>query len=399
MNLHILKNHEFMHLLGIGEKNTYAAQKFDVLLSEQELEESTAGDDTIIVPTSKIILNSIILKNRGQFFGNLEHTYNSLREIYKTEYENLNNIVNDRATIKLDDLNVAKLSDDLRRLSSYRKVLQDKIKFVSYKSFILKLEILIKSIDEMCCGRLSWLQKNLFSVYKHRTTSFLRKLQDERSVLDKKFGTLSEVCWHNEMLAEISLNSLAYPDYVKAYDTMWEIMAQLSIEVIPSAYDTLNDIRREIRALKLQINLCERQQAEIEQEKCNAADAGLQDAKALAFEIMVEVQGYSEALLSSHDDAVAFSDFLQNATDQIDSAAAHASVCIRLKESYGCTVNKSNFELVFILQDMLVALNKSFGNIVVMEKNVILRIKKNSFTTFPLKKTLDTTQFNGPCRT
>ena len=171
------KNNEFTHLLGIGEKAPLATQKFDVLLSEQELEESTAEDDTIIVPTSKIILNSMILRIDRQFFGNLEHTYNSLREIYKTEYENLNNIVNDRATIKLDDLNVAKLSDDLRRLSSYRKVLQDKIKFVSYKSFILKLEILIKSIDEMCCGRLSWLQKNLFSVYKHRTTSFLRKLQ------------------------------------------------------------------------------------------------------------------------------------------------------------------------------------------------------------------------------
>ena len=215
----------------------------------------------------------------------------------------------------------------------------------------------------MCYGRLSWLQKNLFSVYKHRTTSFLRKLQGERSVLDKNVGTLSEVCWHNEMLSEISLNSLAYPDYVKAYETMWEIMTQLSIEVIPSTYDTLNDIRREIRALKLQINLCERQQAEIEQEKCNAADAGLQDAKALAFDTMVTVQGYSGASLSSHDDAVAFSNFLQKASDQIDSAAAHASVCIRLKESYGCSVNKSNLELVYSLQSMLAALNKSFCNI------------------------------------
>ena len=255
-----------MHLLGIGEKNPLAAQKFDVLLSEQELEESTAGDDTIIVPTSKIILNSMILRIEGNILATLSIHIILCMKFTEPNMKHLNKIVNDRATIKLDDLNVAKLSDDLRRLSSYRKVLQDKIKFVSYKSFILKLEILIKSIDEMCYGRLSWLQKNLFSVYKHRTTSFLRKLQDERSVLDKKFGTLSEVCWHNEMLSEISLNSLAYPDYVKAYDTMWEIMAQLSIEVIPSAYDTLNDIRREIRALKLQINLCERQQAEIEQE-------------------------------------------------------------------------------------------------------------------------------------
>ena len=201
------------------------------------------------------------------------------------------------------------------------------------------------------------------------------------------------------MLSEISLNSLAYPDYVKAYETMWEIMTQLSIEVIPSTYDTLNDIRREIRALKLQINLCERQQAEIEQEKCNAADAGLQDAKALAFDTMVAVQGYSGASLSSHDDAVAFSNFLQKASDQIDSAAAHASVCIRLKESYGCSVNKSNLELVYSLQSMLAALNKSFGNIVIVEKNVILRNQKNSFTTFPLKKTLDMMQSNSPCRT
>ena len=68
----------------------------------------------------------MILKNRQQYFGNLRHTYNSLHEIYRNEYKQLNKIVNDRATIKLDGLNVAKLSDDLRRLSSYRKVLQDK---------------------------------------------------------------------------------------------------------------------------------------------------------------------------------------------------------------------------------------------------------------------------------
>ena len=101
---------------------------------------------------------------------------------------------------------------------------------------------------------------------------------------------------------------------------------------------------------------------------------------------MVTVQGYSEASLSSHDDAVAFSDFLQKATDQIDSAAAHASVCIRLKESYGCTVNKSNLELVYSLQSMLAALNKSFCNIVIVEKNVILRNQKKFIHNISIEK-------------
>ena len=227
------KNNEFTQLLGVGEKKSDAAQKFDVLLSAQELEESAAGDDTIIVPTPKMTINKIILENREQFFGNLTRTYSSLRDIYRKEYIQLKDIVNDRNKIKLDGLNLSKLADNLRCLDSYRKILKDKTKVVSYKSFTLKLDNLIQSIDEMCFGRLSWLQKNLFGIYKHRTTSFLRKLQDERSVLDKKFDTLSEICCHNEMLSEISRNSLAYPDNVKAYDAMWEIMAQLSIEATP----------------------------------------------------------------------------------------------------------------------------------------------------------------------
>ena len=81
----------------------------------------------------------------------------------------------------------------------------------------------------------------------------------------------------------------------------------------------------------MQISLCERQQAEIEQEKCNAADAGLQDAKALALDTMDKVQSFSEASVSSHDEAVAFSVFLQKSTEQMESAAAHIMVCIRLK--------------------------------------------------------------------
>ena len=118
----------------------------------------------------------------------------------------------------------------------------------------------------------------------------------------------------------ISGNFLEYPEIIKIYDELWNVMQELSIEVAPSAYDIITDIRRELRALKLQLTFCDRQQVQSGKERCELADLNLLQAREEAIEIMQKVERDSGETFATFSEANKFKDFLRLASSKINSA-------------------------------------------------------------------------------
>eukprot|EP00942_MAST-04A_sp_MAST-4A-sp1_P006642 g6642.t1 len=237
-------------------------------------------------------------------------------------------------------------------------------------------------ISNMCLNRLTWLKNNLFLAFKDLTKSLLVKIQKERSILDMNFDTPIELCTHNESLSVISGNFLEYPEIIKIYDELWNVMQELSIEVAPSAYDIITDIRRELRALKLQLTFCDRQQVQSEQEQCGVADLNLLQAREEAIEIMQKVERDSRETFATFSEANKFKDFLRHASSKMNSAKEKIMLCMRLKISYGRPVSEDRWELVFRFNKLLNVVLKYMSMILDQEKQVIFDNQDQYINTF-----------------
>ena len=124
-------------------------------------------------------------------------------------------------------------------------------------------------------------------------------------------------------------------------------MQSLSIEVAPGAYDIITDVRRELRALKLQLTLCDRQQVQSEQEQCGIADLNLLESMDEANGIMKQIEEDSSAMFLNYNDALKFNTFLQQACKRMNSIEERIRICMRLKKSYGRSITNNRWNVVF----------------------------------------------------
>ena len=110
-------------MLGESDKKSFETEKFDVLLSEQELEEFS-NNSIELLPVSKLKNNFTLVKQRESFFKVLSNMYNSLTDVYNRECHTLTEIVLDQDLILFEKLNIKKLKQSLKVLNQRQNFVQ-----------------------------------------------------------------------------------------------------------------------------------------------------------------------------------------------------------------------------------------------------------------------------------